>query len=614
MQYDDVPQLVEKLESDFTSGNGVQMSEYVHIDAKENIDRIYAYLNSKHISGSTDALGREKPFFNIVLAARNIWYRATDIDRKHIFAKPTKTADVIGAFLLSVKLQEWMRKEHFGQFLNQWGLVQSGFNSCVVKFVEQDNRLIPSVVPWSRLIFDQVDFDNNPVIEVLELTKAQMLERFDKDKVEALESAHKARETLDGQRKDNKPGYYKVYEVHGLFPLSFLTGKEKDEDTFVQQMHAISLVANKKTRKNDSYTLYSGREKQSPYMLTALLPSDDGSVSFDGAVKNLFDAQWMQNHTAKAIKDQLDLASKLIFQTADDRFLGQNALYAIETGDILIHSDGKPLTQVANNSHDVASLINYGQSWKTLANEINGISEAMMGINPPSGSAWRQTEAMLQESHNLFQQMKENRGLDIERMMRQFVFPYLKKQMKDSKEVVADLDTYGIQQIEKKYIKNAGKKLQIEQAKKSLLSGQIAEMMPTEDAEMQAQSNLLEQGQYRFFKPSDIPTKTWKDIFKDIEWEAEVDVTGENTDKQAVYTTLNTALQVSANPNFQTNPTAQMIVGKLLMESSVISPLEWAQTLQEQRQQPAVQDSGGNVPTEQLQELAKQQDERTTNV
>ena len=37
-------------------------------------------------------------------------------------------------------------------------------------------------------------------------------------------------------------------------------------------------------------------------------------------------------------------------------------------------------------------------------------------------------------------------------------------------------------------------------------------------------------------------------------------------------------LQISANPAFATNPTSQMIVGKLLIESGRISPMEWSET------------------------------------
>ncbi len=138
------------------------------------------------------------------------------------------------------------------------------------------------------------------------------------------------RETVERRRKDNRNFYIKLYEVHGMMPLAYLTGKESDKDTYTQQMHVVTFVANKDNADGyDNFTLYSGREKKDPYMITHLI-KEDGRVLGIGAVEHLFESQWMVNHTAKAIKDQLDLASKLIFQTSDGAFVGQNALNAIE--------------------------------------------------------------------------------------------------------------------------------------------------------------------------------------------------------------------------------------------------------------------------------------------
>ena len=66
---DSIATIVRKLEQDYISGNGTLMSRYVRTDLWDDINTIYAYLNSKHISGRKDSLGRDKPFFNIVLSA-----------------------------------------------------------------------------------------------------------------------------------------------------------------------------------------------------------------------------------------------------------------------------------------------------------------------------------------------------------------------------------------------------------------------------------------------------------------------------------------------------------------------------------------------------------------
>jgi hypothetical protein len=593
---------VREIEQDFISGTGTLMSEHVRTDLYNDINQIYAYLASKHISGEYDSMGREKPFFNIVLAARNVWFRATDIDRKNIRAKAAKSSDIIGAFLLSVHLDNWMKKVNFGKFLNAWGLELASFNSQVVKFVEKDGELIPKVVPWSQLIVDQINFDDNMKIEILELTEEQMYSRgYDKDVIEGLSDAEKARETTGKQKKDNKNNYFKVYEVHGKLPLSYLTGEDKDDDEYVQQMHVISFVVKKDGRKKEyeEFTLYSGREEKDPYMLTSLIPATDGSISLDGAVKNLFQAQWMLNHSKKAIKDQLDLASKLVFQTADGSFLNQNALTAIENGDILIHDVNKPITQLQNNSHDVTSLQSFGAEWKQLASEINGISESMLGNTAPSGTAWRQVEALLQESHSLFEIMTENKGLAIEDMCRKFIFPYLKKKMNTAKEISATLEMNGITQIEDRYIRNKAILKQQKQARDFLLAdGAEPDSIEAEMAKMKAE--LQATGDQRFFKPSELSDATWKEVLEDLEWEAEVETTGENSDKQSMLTTLNTALNLVMNPNFANNPKAQFIFDKILTETGKVTTMELNSLPNPQPQIPTTP-NGGQVDVGELQ-------------
>jgi len=571
-----VGQIIRELETDFISGGGTLMSKYVISDLYDDINTIYAYLASKHISGEKDSMGRDKPFFNVVIAARNVWYRATDIDRKNIILKATKDKDIVAVFLLNVLIQDWMKKERFGVFLNKWGLELAGFNSAVVKFVEKKDQLIPMVVPWSRLIVDQINFQDNVKIEILELTASQLFDRYPKDKVEALVNARKARELTNKQVQDDKNHYYKLYELHGKLPLSNLTDKESDSDTFVQQMHVISFVAKKNDPNDDVFTLYSGKEEKDPYMLTSLIPATDGSISLDGAVKNLFNSQWMVNHSKKAIKDQLDLASKLIFQTSDGNFLGQNALSAIESGDILIHQPNAPLSQVNNTSHDVTALQAFGGEWKALGQEINGISEAMLGVTPKSGTAWRQTEAVLQESHSLFEIMTENKGLCIEDMLREFVIPFLKKKMSNKKQITATLDMHGIKEIEDRYIKNTAIREANNQIKEQILSGNIVEEPDVEEIQ-DGIKNQLEQGSQRFFAPSEIEDTTWRDIIKDLDYDVEIEITGEAQDTQAVMTTINSALQAMVNPAIAQNPQAQYLVNKILTKTGYLSPLEVSQ-------------------------------------
>lgn len=578
-----VGSLVRRLETQYISGQTLS-SKYVTTFFSDDVNKIYAYLESKHTSGEYDALQREKPFFNIVLAARNIWFRATDIDRKNIKVKATKSEDTIVQYIATAKLQEWMRKENFGQFLNDWGINSAGFNESVLKFVDKDDRLMPSVVPWNRIICDPINFKDNPKIEVLELTPAQLRQRKEYDQPmvkKLLDTSNRPRQTLEKQNKDNKTGYIKLYEVHGEFSQAVYVmskgqePKEGDDDIYFQQMHVISFIESEKEGEYKDFTLFSGKEND-PYMLTALLPEVDSSIALRGAVKNLFESQWMVNHSVKAEKDYLDLISNVIFQTSDGNFVGQNALSSIANGDILIHKLNEPLTQVSLSTANVVPLDNFRTSWKSLANEINGISEAMTGANPPSGTAWRQTAAQLNESHSLFEIMTENKGLAVEQMLRQFVIPFLKKKLNNKNEIVATLDAHGITKIDSIYLKQEAIKSMMNEDINAVLNGQT----PKQDmsgALQKVQESQQGQGTQRFFKPSDISSKTWKDIFKNLEWELECDITGEDAPDKDDLETLTTVLQtISNNPRVLYDPNAKLIFNRILSIAGGISPLELA--------------------------------------
>ena len=589
---DSIGELVRKSETQYTK-QSTQMSKYVNFSMHETIETIIAYLNSKHVSGEFDSQGREKPFFNIVIAAANIWMRATDIDRKNIKIRATKRKEWLNSFIATIKLREWMNKEKFGVYLNEWGRVLARYGSAITKVIENDSGLHISVTPWNRIICDAVNFAGNPKIEVLELTEAELYQRidthgYDAVQVKALCDALTDRQTLDKQRKDNKNDYIRLYEFHGNVSKKYLAKTEEEaeawKDTYVQQMHVISFVGKKSGRKTeyDDFTLIAGQEKKDPYRIAHLI-EEDGRTLAIGSVEHLFQSQWMTNHAKKNSKDTLDIASKLMFQSADASFVGRNVLTDIENGDIFIHGVGNldPIRQVNNAKPDIQQWDTFSADWKAVGNEINGISESMLGAMPKSGTAWRQTEAILQEGYSLFEVMTENKGLFIEELIREDFIPYMKKSLDTSEEVSAVLEDAEVNRIDSIYIKSksfqeANRKAVVE----PLLRGEVPTQQGFDTALVESQAQIKESlgtlGNQRFFKPSEISDKTWKEQFKDMEWEVEVDVTGESHDVQEALTTLNTALRLVLTPGFDQNPKAQAIVGRVLELSGAMSPIEYS--------------------------------------
>ena len=577
--------IIRKQEQDYINSD-TKISEHVQFSPKETIDKIEAYLNSKHTTGDTDALGREKPFFNIVTAASNVWYRATDIDRKDIRIKPTKSSGHTTALLANAKSKEWMRKSNFGVWLNDWGLTLAQYGSAVSKFVEQDGKLVAKVVPWNRLIIDAIDFNGNPVIEKNYYTPAQLRKNklFDQEQVESLiENALQSRETVGGDKSDTKADYIEVYELHGEFEKSLLTGNEADSDICVQQVHICSFIETMKDGKSEylDYTLYKGQEKN-PYHIAHLIKRDGRAISI-GAVNHLFEAQWMVNHHEKAIKDQLDLANKMVFQTSDPAYQGKNT-GDLDNGTILYHEVNQPLTQLANNSHDIAALQNSKVDWQNLASEISSTPDSLRGVTPPSGTALGTVQITTQQGLSLFELMTENKGLALEEIWREFVIPNIKKQLNTKEEIVVALDNMSIKQIDSLYIPNEAKKrfnkMAVDKVIK-FLEGQGEAPQPYDPnvAEQAVTKDMESLGNTRYFKPDELDEKTWKDVFSDFEWDVEVEVTNEQSDKQALLSNLNFTLGTLASMGDIGN--ARMVLAKILEETDIFSPMELTSVSQE---------------------------------
>src|SRR3990167_3670745 len=583
-----VAEIIRKAESNYIHGTA-KIGDHVNVSMHEDIEKILAYVNSKFTTGDTDSLGREKPFFNIVTAAINVWYRATMIRRKSIIVSPDKTGNVLAAFLATIKLREWMKTSDLGQYLSKWGRTLAIYGSAVTKTVEKDGKLIMDVVPWSKMICDPQDFDALPRIEKLFLTPYQLQQNknYNQDVVKNLIEARSSRQTIGKQSEDNMNEFIPLYEVHGtLSQAVYKKAKgeepnEEDDKLFFQQMHVVSYVSKGKGRKQeyDDFTVYCGKEAKDPYDKDDLIEEDSQTLSY-GAVRNLFQAQWMANHGVKAIKDTIDITGKIVFQTADKRFLNKNILRELETGDILYHEFNKPLTQVNNSKGDITYLQNFITQWRVLAQEINSTPDSALSKAPPASQPWSTTALINQESNSLFEVMIENKALALEKRLRERVIPFLKKQLDTDEEVLATLEDHEIKKIDAMYLPVAAIKNYNDRTIEDILNLKPAQPFDMTTEQINVKQSLAPLGNKRGFKPTVVKDGkeidvSWKEVIKDIEWELDIDIAGESKEKQAILATLdNTFRTIVSLAGRPMTTDERMLFDKIMNEAGVVSPLE----------------------------------------
>jgi len=142
---------------------------------------------------------------------------------------------------------------------------------------------------------------------------------------------------------------------------------------------------------------------------------------------------------------------------------------------------------------------------------------------------------------------------------------------------------HDIDRIDAKYIKNFSMKEVKSILKKMVLEYEEGGELPTPEMQelllAKTQDELREAlkqfGSERFFKPSNLSDKTWQEQLEDLEWELEIDITGESHNTQEMLTTLNTALQMVVQPGFEQNKRAQAIVGEILELTGAMSPVRY---------------------------------------
>lgn len=599
-----VGEIVRKAESDWRTGN-VQKSKYVKWSPLETLNKIDAYLNSKHVTGDYDSRGRKKPFFNIVVAQANIWQRATDLDTSRLKFRGDGSKSWLNAIIAKIFVRKWMRRARFNQFLNDWGRILSRYGSAVVEIVENDGGLHISVLGWFSLIIDARDFGPNPKIKILELTESQLRERvttrgYWKDAVEALiaEGSEGTRHLIDGATTDTKSGFYRLYEVHATLSREQLK-KARKQDTipddtykFLPQVHVISMCGGKKDAAGKDewkdFTLYAGVVKEGMHKITHLIEENDRSISI-GAVENAMTAQWMTNESVMAEKNAIEIGSRLALQTADEAMIGQNVLDDFMSGDIFVHKVNMPLTKVDLSKPDIQSISGQREAWRGLAREINGVSEAMLGLAPKAGTPAAQTAMILRENYSLFELMVENKGnYVINDFMRDSILPYIKdKELAHSDEIGEELEANDIDRIDSVFLKDAA----IKKANKQMFTeinrnlDRIAAGKPVQPIDMQGmmqgnmdqmQESLKMMGNTRYFKPSEITDLMWQEQLKDFGWDMEIDMTGEESDIQEAYGAMADSLALIMNPAYETNDDAKMLVRKMLSLKGAVSPIQFS--------------------------------------
>lgn len=545
----------------------VQVSEGWEWSMWKHLKLTILYKNFQLETGKND----NKPVKNITLPILRLQYRSEGFDIKDIVLFVNSSKNYFKSFLIKKYHEKWARKNEIDTFIDEMVESYVDYGGALVKNI---NKIKPEVVPLQRLAFcDQTDILSGTICEKHNYSPDQLKEMENKhwgdkkygatgtidDVIRISQNKKKENNSMKESKTPNK--YIEVYEVHGMFPewcLTDYSGNEEYENKYTRQLHIITFYPTEEGKKG--ICLYKGKEKEHPYKLILRDKIYNRALGMGGA-EELFEAQVWTTYDAIRIKGMLDAVSKILYQTADESFANRNKTDNLDHGEILVHKEGKPLTQINTYSPNIALFERSINDWEIHARMIGAAQEAIMGDQPPSGTPFKSVEFQATESHSLHEYRKGKLATFIDEIYRDWVIPYLSREIMEGQEFLAELDLEELQAISDTLVVNETNKM----IKDRILNGELIYPDEIDKYKQIVKDEFAKGGSKRFIE-------IIKDEFKNAPIDVYVNIVGKQKNLAGIVDKLTNIFKtIMVNPAILQNPPMAKLFNSILEASGLDS-------------------------------------------
>jgi len=201
--------------------------------------------------------------------------------------------------------------------------------------------------------------------------------------------------------------------------------------------------------------------------------------------------------------------------------------------------------------------------WETYAQTVAGATDPLLGKQPPAGTPFRLQERVVFEGKGLHEYRQGKYAKFIEEMYRDWIIPYMAKEIVKGKKFLANLTGDEMQWLMERVSASRARKAQID----AILDGELPadfEMLKQIEAE-----KFMKRGSQQFIE-------ILKDELKDIHLKVKVTVGSKQKDL-ALQTDkiVNVIRQYLTTPQLLRDPTAMKLLNRVL-ELSGLSPVDFS--------------------------------------
>lgn len=497
----------------------------------ETINQAILYTNGKYINGDIDEDDLKLYFYNITRQAVGTTAKAIDLDTKDILLKTEPGGDYIKTWFLQRDVKYWLKKQEFGKILNRISDELPQFGSVVLKYINGKAEFVNLKNFIVEQNADCLDFSNYIIEQHLytpmEFRRIAKELDWDKDKVNKI---------IKEYRKGNNQ-YIRVFERYGEV-------EDDDGNWDYKKVIFADVPSNVQDVKRDIAEVFSGE------ILFETLVDKSPYEEFH---TNKIPGRWLGVGVPEMISENQIRINEILNQQVKSSYwntlrlwqgrdtgAARNLLKEAENGDVLdVDEFIQPVDmQDRNLSHFISemNIIEANAQSQTFTTDI------MRGERTPAGTPLGSAQLSASQAMSFFDKMRENYALQLKSFLFNFVIPGLSDKLNTEhiiKITGEDLD---------KLIEICHNKIR----KDRLLSyavknGTIPDNNALELLTSLTEAEIKKNGEYQLIVD--------KDYYKDIEYDIDIDITGESQSATVKAQALFAYIQaISVDPTLITDP------------------------------------------------------------
>jgi hypothetical protein len=535
----------------------------------EHCRRTLMYMNSVFESGNFG----DKPFRNIILDKVNLQFRAEDIDVADIQLFVDNAEEYYKSFIVRKYHDKWARDNKVGEFLNDMKETWIVYGGVITK---KEKDAVPRVVPFNTVAFvDQTDIVSGAICEKHFYTPDQLSEYDGKwdniDLVIALATQRNDDKEVgkNNIQQETPTQYIEVYELHGVFPESWLVDGGNPLK-YTRQAWVVTYYKDNSGKKN-GVVLYKGKESKSPYKVS-VRDKIVGRGLGRGAVEELFEPQIWVNYNEILQKEMLDYASKVLLQTADPAYTTSNKTKNPKNGSIFVTEEGKPISQIQITPVNVQFFESKLKNWEDVATRVSASFETISGEQTKSGTPFRLGLLQNQEAHSLHLYRKEKLGMFVQEIYRDWVIPHFAQSLSSGTKFLSELTLDEMNAIYDQVMTAEVN----EYIKEKLFNLDVPDQQKIQQIQEITRKNFYAGGNKKFIE-------IFKDEMKELPLDIEIVITGENKNNAFVAEKLSAIFSnIVQNPAILSNPLMAKLFNEIL-EASGVSPTSFMSLYQPEK-------------------------------